>query len=78
MIRCKFACGYKDEANKAVHLSPVYTGSEENKQFFMATPSGSLSLSTLQPEAFAAFEPGQEYYIDIKRATESALGPAER
>lgn len=67
-IRCKFFCNFKDERAKAVFLSPVYSGSEENKQFFAATPGGQLNFYTVNESAFAKFEQGKEYYVDISEA----------
>ncbi len=40
----------------------VTEGSDENKRFFAATPSGNIKISTL---AVDAFEPGEEYYVDF-------------
>lgn len=52
----------------SVSFSPVVTGSEENEQFFAATPSGALTLSVVNPEVASAFEVGKEYYLDITSA----------
>ena len=43
-------------------FSPVGGDSEENKSFFAATPSGTISLSTIKDDHF---EVGKEYYIDF-------------
>lgn len=71
MTRCKFKC---HEVSKIVDFynsekflytakfSPVTSGSEENKKFFAATPSGSLSIGTYSEDLFM---PGKEYYLDI-------------
>jgi hypothetical protein len=40
----------------------VYSGSEENKAFWEATPSGDLTLSSAKP---GLFEKDQEYYLDF-------------
>jgi hypothetical protein len=75
-IRCKFTC---NEITKRVHreyqkpdsflyeakFGIVYDGSDENKQFFKWTPSGSLSVGVYTQDAF---QPGKEYYIDITPA----------
>lgn len=53
---------------KSVVLSPVYGNSEENKQFFAATPSGRIELGILNPEAGQAFELGKEYYVTFTQA----------
>ena len=74
MVRCKFECnsvtkkqhwqkekGFLYEAD----FSAAYTGSEENKQFFEATPSGTLRIGTYKEDHF---HPGKSYYIDISEA----------
>jgi hypothetical protein len=57
-----------DRMNKSVYLNPVYSGSEENKQFFAATPGGNLSLNVLNQSALDQFEQGKEYYLDFTKA----------
>jgi len=73
-VRCKFVCKSitesahwdKQKPNlKAIKFEPVTSGSEENKSFFAATPSGTLEFATVNHEAAASFVVGQEYYIDI-------------
>lgn len=44
------------------------TKSEENKAFWQATPSGSISLSITNPDAFNQFEAGEEYYVTFEKA----------
>lgn len=51
-----------------VKMSPVYTGSEENKGFWEATPSGSLQMRIDNQKALAQFEPGKEFYLDFTPA----------
>lgn len=51
-----------------VTLTPVVSGSEENKQFYEATPSGEFKFDTINSNALAEFEPGAEYYITIEKA----------
>lgn len=50
------------------HLSPVTTGSDENKAFYKWTPGGSITLSTINAEAAAQFVPGKEMYVDFTQA----------
>lgn len=75
-VRCKFICQDvrkafsrgNDGEKRFVHtarFTPVYSGSEENKRFFSATPSGQLEIGTYLPDCF---EPGREYYLDITLA----------
>lgn len=62
-IRVKVVCNHK--ANGNVVFSPVYSGSEENKQFFAATPGGNFQFYTVNQKALDQFEMGKEYYFDI-------------
>ena len=73
MTRCKFECvsvrKYKGwGGNPHLHdaeFQAVTSGSEENKVFFAATPSGKLNVSTVVPDTF---EVGKAYYLDITPA----------
>lgn len=67
-VRAKFSCGFKDEKNKTVYMAPVYSGSEENQQFFKLTPGGQIILHTINEAAFEQFAQGKEYYIDFTPA----------
>lgn len=51
-----------------VTLSPVTSGSEENKAFYKWTPGGSIQLETVNTEAAKQFEPGVEFYVDFTPA----------
>jgi len=46
-------------------LNPVMTGSDENKSFFAATPTGKIELGQFSSEQFEA---GKEYYVEFKEA----------
>ena len=69
-VRCKFTCQSKKQyvgwgTNKTLYeyeFTAVTTGSDENKAFFAATPSGSLKVSTVTDDRFIV---GAEYYIDL-------------
>jgi hypothetical protein len=73
-VRCKFVC---ESVTKQKHwnkpgeflydakFSAVMGNSEENKKFWEASPSGCLNVNSVLPDAF---EPGQEYYLDITPA----------
>lgn len=53
---------------KTIELSPVYGNGDpahENTKFWEASPSGQISLSTVNGDAAAVFELGREYYIDF-------------
>ena len=52
-----------------VVLTPVTSGSEENKSFWQYTPSGKLEMTMNRGVAAAdAFVVGQEYYLDFTLA----------
>lgn len=53
---------------QTIKLSPVTGGSDEDKKFFAATPSGSCELGVVVPEAGNYFELGQTYYLDFTKA----------
>ncbi len=69
-VRAKFVVSENkvvgDTAN--INLMPVYSGSEENKEFYKYTPAGNISLSVVNPKAAEQFIVGQEYYIDFTPA----------
>ena len=55
-----------------VKLNPVYGNGNpehENTKFWKASPSGSFTLGTVNPEAAKQFILGEEYYIDITPAS---------
>ena len=73
-VRAKFTCnsvtkyksGWGDFPNHYnFEFSAVSSGSEENKKFFAATPSGTVKLSALKEDLF---EVGKEYYLDFTPA----------
>lgn len=78
-VRCKCVCNTKSDNgfNGAVNLtfSPVYSGSDENKRFFAATPGGSFQFYTVNKEAADQFEMGKEYYFDISAAEQKPVQP---
>lgn len=72
-VRAKFLCtgieNHPEYKNKNVSLSPVLTGSEENKSFSKYTPAGSINLVISdETEAVNSFEEGKEYYVDFTPA----------
>ena len=70
MVRAKFKCDQVRVSEGYVYFHPVYSGSEENKKFFAATPGGEIRLQIVNEEALKYFEEGKEYYIDFKKAGE--------
>ena len=69
MVRAKFWVSNIESVweGKAtvVHLNAVYSGSEENDQFFEATPAGHIQMTIKNDVAAQMFEQGQEYYVDF-------------
>ena len=57
------------EEKRTLNFTPVYgTGSEENKAFWNATPTGSLQLGIVNQAAWSQFELGKSYYLDFTPA----------
>lgn len=53
---------------RTLNFTPVYANNDpkhENSRFWDASPSGSLQLGTINPEAWSRFELGKEYYLDF-------------
>lgn len=70
MVRAKFYVESKTQFRDGyrIKMNPVVSGSAENASFFKYTPSGNLEIGTINPEAAAGLEVGQEYYLDISPA----------
>lgn len=77
-VRAKFFCqsvtkykhgwgGDQPPFHYNYRFQAVSSGSEENKKFFAATPSGQVELSALRDDLF---EVGKEYYLDFSPAAE--------
>lgn len=78
-IRCKFTCtrvmseevwDYAEKRPKVIYgveFRPVYSAdpNHENKKFWDATPTGSLTLGTIKQ---VPWEVGKECYVDITPA----------
>lgn len=72
VIRSKFRCAQVLESKDAdgqvtaqiVKLYPVTGGSEENKAFWEATPSGAYEVTITNKAAFDHYVPGRCYYFD--------------
>ncbi len=79
MVRAKFKVEsierskYGGQEMQTIKLSPVYPKqgdpNDENAKFYAATPSGSIQLGTVNPEAGNKFELGKEYYVEFTPAT---------
>jgi hypothetical protein len=66
-VRLKVTCSAKDDAGN-LSFSAVTSGSQENQQFFQATPSGQITFQTVNKQAADQFEQGKEYYVDLSSA----------
>lgn len=53
---------------QSVKLQPVGGGSDENKAFYAATPSGSIELSVVNETVGRHFDIGDEFYVDFTKA----------
>lgn len=55
---------------RTLKMSPVYSNdpNSENRRFWNASPSGSLSLGVINQDAWRHFELGEEYYLDFTSA----------
>lgn len=51
-----------------IKLQPVTSGSPENEAFYKWTPTGEITLSTVNVEAAKQFELGRQYYVDFTEA----------
>lgn len=60
--------GTNGELLTTIKLAPVSGNSEENKQFYRWTPSGSIDLGTLNPAVVEQFSIGAEFYVDFTPA----------
>lgn len=49
-------------------LSPVTSGSDENKAFYDSTPGGSIEFSTINKAALDSLPLGAEVYVTIEVA----------
>ena len=51
---------------RTLNFTPVMgSGSDENKAFWDATPSGSLQLGVVNQAAWKMFQLGKSYYLDF-------------
>ncbi len=65
-VRAKFTVTTKSPGSPcSITMMPVVDGSQENKAFFAATPSGKIELSILNDLAASQLLVGEEYYVDF-------------
>ncbi len=55
--------------NLNIKMSPVISGSEENKSFSIYTPNGSIEMHITNPDVMGFFEAGKEYYVTFAPAS---------
>jgi hypothetical protein len=75
-VRCKVRCDFnnfdpdRSDIPASLSFSVVYDPDpkSENGKFFSATPTGSISLGVVNPDAAASFETGKLYYVDFEVA----------
>ena len=70
-VRAKFKVTEKEVDEHGcgdVRLEAVTSGSPENDEFFKWTPSGELRMGTINGNALAQFELGDEFYVDLVKA----------
>lgn len=67
-MRCKMVLSFKDEQHHQLYFNVVYSGSEENKQFFKFTPGGMINLNVVNDAVFDSLVQGQEYFVDFSPA----------
>jgi hypothetical protein len=69
-VRAKFVCHVVEQSvygGTDVILHPVTDGTEEDKSFWAATPSGEIKLMVKNEAAVKHFATGQKYYVDFER-----------
>jgi hypothetical protein len=73
-IRAKFKCESVTHGVEfsGVTLVPVTSGSQENERFYKWTPGGKVELTVVKRDTAAAFQPGEDYYIDFTHAPKVA------
>ena len=81
-VRAKFKVSkYETSLNgseelRTVHLTAVYDGSPENKEFFRWTPNGSIQIGMLNKAAWEQFPLGREMFVDFTDATPESVKDA--
>lgn len=54
--------------NQEVKMTPVVSGSPENKSFSLYTPSGDCRLHITNPNALGFFKASDEVYVEFKKS----------
>lgn len=77
--RAKFSCVEVSSQGDTwkVRLTPVHSGSEENREFFAYTPGGEITLQVVGSATAGQFQEGHDYYVDFTEVPENAPGDEE-
>jgi hypothetical protein len=69
-VRAKFRVhqAKRNDWGTEVVMHPVYSGSEENKKFWDATPNGQIQMTIKNEVAAEQFQADKEYYVDFTAA----------
>ena len=70
--RAKFSCVEITPTSDTfkIRLTPVYSGSEENRDFFKWTPGGEIVLQVVGGQVTQQFKVGHDYYVDFTEVSE--------
>ena len=70
-VRAKFKVVSRTQLEKGyvVKLQAVSSGSDENKTFFMRTPTATVDMQAVADAVAAKFDPGTEFYVDFTPAS---------
>lgn len=71
-LRAKFSCKdvRHDGDTYVIEFVPVFSGSEENREFFKYTPAGNITLGVVSSTTARQIEVGRDYYVDFTPAEE--------
>lgn len=70
--RAKFSCVEitPQQDTYKIRLTPVYSGSAENRDFFAWTPAGEIVLQVVGGQTAGQFKVGHDYYVDFTEVPE--------
>lgn len=70
-VRACFTLNEKIQTRDGYRLTfaAVHGGNKETEQFFKYTPYGSLEMGTINDDAAASFDVGEDYYLDFTVAS---------
>ena len=62
---------YMNDIMTTIRLSAVTGNSEENKEFFRWSPTGTIDLGTVNPAVVEQMHIGDEFYVDFTPAKQA-------